>query len=89
MLSRTGWFTNRLFIGIAKYLISKCIDVARDTYQYPFVYLQVESDNTAALQLYEQLGFEVCDVKKERVFIDREFYIGIDKRNKLLLRKNI
>jgi GNAT superfamily N-acetyltransferase len=45
--------------GLAKYLISKCIEVARDTYQSPYVYLQVESDNHAAIQLYDQLGFQV------------------------------
>jgi ribosomal protein S18 acetylase RimI-like enzyme len=78
-----------LYVGIAKYLISKCIDVARDAYQCPFVYLQVESDNVAALQLYDRLGFEVCDVKKERIYVDKEFYIGIEKCDKLLLRKNI
>jgi len=53
------------------------------------VYLQVESDNVAALQLYDRLGFEVCDVKKERIYVDKEFYIGIEKCDKLLLRKNI
>lgn len=66
--------------GIARNLMQKLIDAAREIEELEQLYLAVSSGNTAALALYEALGFkkygvDVHAMKTQGRYIDEELMV--------------
>lgn len=56
--------------GIGRYLLASALEVVREK-SGKGVYLEVATNNSAACHLYQQFGFEVCDLRK-RYYSDGE-----------------
>ncbi len=61
-------------IGVAKSMMEKAIDFAKDNIYIEQIYLEVRNDNDIAINLYKNLGFESYGVHKKAIKIDNEYY---------------
>ncbi len=61
-------------LGIAKIMMEKAIDFAKDNIYIEQICLEVKSDNIVAVNLYKGFGFETYGVLKKAVKIDGRYF---------------
>ncbi len=60
--------------GVGKLMMEHTINYARITAEIKNIYLEVRTDNTNAIKLYESFGFKRVGTMPEKIFIDGKYY---------------
>ncbi len=55
-------------------MMEHTINYARITAEIKNIYLEVRTDNTNAIKLYESFGFKRVGTMPEKIFIDGKYY---------------